>query len=172
MLKPCVFLDRDGVINHDRVDYVYRVEDFIIHDGVIDALKMLKEKGYLLIIITNQSGIAKGIYTEADVLKCFEYLQEQCGGIIDDIYFAKHHINFTTNSLMQKPSSLMLEKAMAKYQIDPQHSFMVGDAERDIVAGNRAGVQTIHINNGKEQTQLARYQFNNLLEAAQFITQK
>lgn len=169
MLKPCIFLDRDGVINKDRVDYVYRVEDFFIHDGVIDALKLLKAHGYILIVITNQSGIAKGIYQESDVMNCYNYLQEQCGGIIDDIYYSKHHPNFTSASLMQKPDSLMLEKAMAKHGIDPNQSWMIGDAERDIKAGKKAGVKTIHIHNGKEDTQLADYQFENLLEAAQFV---
>ena len=88
MMNKCIFLDRDGVLNVDRVDYVYRVEDFIIPEGTIEALQKLKNAGYLLIVITNQSGIAKGIYTREDVMKCHRYLQEQCGNILDDIYFS------------------------------------------------------------------------------------
>ncbi len=168
-MQKCIFLDRDGVLNEDRVDYVYKIEDYIIPEGVVDGLNLLKKAGYLLIVVTNQAGIAKGIYSPEDVLNCYDFLQSQCGGVIDDIYFCKHHPQFTSESLLRKPDSLMLEKAIAKYNIDTTHSYMIGDAERDVKAGMKAGVKTIHIATGKENTELADYHFGSLLEASKFI---
>lgn len=151
-MNKCIFLDRDGVLNVDRVDYVYRIEDLIIPEGTIEALQRMKAAGYLLIVITNQSGIAKGIYTREDVLNCHKYFQEQCGNLLDDIYFCPHHENFNSASLTRKPGSLMIEKAMAKYKIDPNQSWMIGDAHRDIKAGQRVGVKTIHITEKPEES--------------------
>lgn len=76
MGQKCVFLDRDGVLNVDRVDYVYRLQEFIIPPGVPEALQALKQAGYLLIVITNQSGIAKGIYERKDVYMIHEAIQQ------------------------------------------------------------------------------------------------
>ena len=169
-MKKCIFLDRDGVLNEEQHDYVSREEDFVIRDGVVEGLKLLKKAGYLLIVVTNQAGIARGMYNESLVRDFHNILQNKCGGIIDDLYFAKHHPLYTSNSLLRKPDSLMLEKAMAKYQIDSTQSFMIGDAERDVKAGKKAGVKTIHITGGKETTDLADWQFGSLFEASQFIT--
>lgn len=145
MSNKCIFLDRDGVLNVDRVNYVYRLEEFIIPDGVVESLKALKEAGYLLIVITNQSGIAKGIYTREDVLLIHQALQEACGGVLDDLYFCPYHEKFDSASLTRKPGSLLIEKAAAKYDVDMDASWMVGDHERDIIAGTRAGVRTIRL---------------------------
>ncbi len=168
-MKKCVFLDRDGVLNEEIDDYISKKEEFIIRDGVIEGLTMLKQAGYLLIVITNQAGIAKGLYDEKFVEDLHEILQQKCGRIIDDLYFSKHHPQFTSNSLLRKPDSLMIEKAMAKYRIDSTQSFMIGDAERDVKAGKKAGVHTIHITGGKEMSNLADWQFPSLLEASRFI---
>lgn len=167
-MNKCIFLDRDGVLNVDRVDYVYRLEDFIIPEGTIEALQKLKNAGYLLIVITNQSGIAKGIYTREDVMKCHNYFQEQCGNLLDDIYFSPHHEKFTTASLTRKPDSLMIEKAMAKYRIDPMTSWMIGDAHRDMKAGRKAGVRTIHITHKPDESE-STTTTNTLLEASDIV---
>ena len=169
-MRKCIFLDRDGVLNEDRADYVYKIDDYVIPAGVVDGLTLLKKAGYLLIVVTNQAGIAKGIYTREDVLNCYDFLQSQCGGVIDDIYFCKHHPQYSSESLLRKPDSLMLEKAIAKYDIDTTHSYMIGDAERDVRAGMKAGVKTIHIATGKENAEMADYRFDSLLEASKFIT--
>lgn len=161
-------MDRDGVLNVDRVDYVYRIEDLIIPDGTVEALRRLKSAGYLLIVITNQSGIAKGIYTREDVIKCHNYFQEQCGNLLDDIYFSPHHEKFTTASLTRKPDSLMIEKAIAKYRIDKQQSWMIGDAHRDIKAGKKAGVRTIHLTEKPEES-FSEITTRNLLEASDVV---
>ncbi len=167
-MNKCIFLDRDGVLNVDRVDYVYRLEDLIIPEGTIEALQKLKAAGYLLIVITNQSGIAKGIYTREDVLMCHNYFQEQCGNLLDDIYFSPHHEKFTTASLTRKPDSLMIEKAIAKYKIDRNTSWMIGDAHRDIKAGKKAGVKTIHIT-GKPEESFSEITTSDLLRASELV---
>ena len=169
-MKKCIFLDRDGVLNVDRVDYVYRIEDLIIPEGTIEALQHLKEAGYLLIVITNQSGIAKGIYSREDVLTCHNYFQEQCGYLLDDLYFSPHHDQFNSASLTRKPDSLMIEKAIAKYKIDPDRSWMIGDAIRDIKAGKKAGVKTIHLTEKPEES-LSEITTTTLLEASRIVTQ-
>lgn len=168
-MNKCIFLDRDGVLNEDRTDYVYRVEDFIIPDGVPEALRLLKEAGYLLIVITNQAGIAKGLYTRDDVMTCYNYLQDQCGKLIDDIYYCPHHPKYDTESLTRKPGSLLLEKAIAKYNIRPDASWMIGDAPRDMQAGKRVGVRTIRIATEVQPSPDADGHATNLLEASRFV---
>ena len=178
--KKCIFLDRDGVLNKDHVDYTYRVEDFEILEKVPEALKMLKEAGYLLIIVTNQSGIAKKIYKKKDVMKCFEYLQSACDHIIDDQYFAPYHPNFDTNSLSRKPDSLMIEKAAAKYNVDLDQSWMIGDSERDMIAAKKVNLKTIYLPKGsarynpddKKNTSYADHMADNLYEASLMILKK
>lgn len=142
LLNKAVFLDRDGVLNVERGEYTYRLEDFEVAPGVPEALQLLKAAGYLLIVITNQAGVVKGLYTKEDVLACHQKLQAATGNLLDDIYLAPGHPTFS-ESLRRKPDSLMLEKAMAKYMIDPAQSWFVGDHLRDMQAGQKCGVRTI-----------------------------
>lgn len=141
-MNKCIFLDRDGVINKDRVNYAYELENFHILDGVIEALQKLKAAGYVLVIITNQSGIAKGIYTREQMNTCHNYLQEQCGGIIDAIYYAPYHESITA-SLTRKPDSLMFEKGIAKFNVDVEKSWMLGDKPRDLIPSKKLGIPSI-----------------------------
>ena len=143
--RKCVFLDRDGVLNEDRTDYLYRLEDLVIPDGVTEALQLLKSAGYLLIVITNQAGIAKGLYGPEAVYAIHQKMQEASAGALDDLYFSPYHPQYSGNSLSRKPGSLLLEKAIAKYDIDPDQSWMIGDRDRDMEAGQKAGLKTIHI---------------------------
>jgi D-glycero-D-manno-heptose 1,7-bisphosphate phosphatase len=161
-INKCVFLDRDGVLNKERGEYTFQKEDFEIIDGVKDALKLLKQAGYLLIVITNQAGIAKGLYKRVDVAKCHQYLQTETGDLIDDIYFCPHHPT-TTESLLRKPDSLMIEKAMAKWDIDPDKSFMIGDSFRDIDASEKVGVRGILVGD-KEKTIFTTSKAHNLFD--------
>ncbi len=168
-MQKAIFLDRDGVLNHDKVDYVYTIEAFKIFDGVAEALRLFKEAGFKLIVITNQSGIAKGIYTEKAVFDCFDYLQKETGNLIDDMYFCPHHPKFDIVCACRKPGHQMILDAATKHGIELSKSYMIGDAQRDITAGNNAGVTTIHINNGKESAENAHFSVKNLLESTQFI---
>lgn len=168
-MNKAVFLDRDGVLNHDKVDYVYTIEAFKIFDGVAEALQQLKSAGFKLIIITNQSGIAKGVYDTQAVYDCYDYLQTQTGHLIDDMFFCPHHPDYDQRCECRKPGAKMLQDAIAKYNIDVTQSYMVGDAQRDITAGNTVGVTTIHINNGKEAAKNATYTAESLLAACKYI---
>jgi D-glycero-D-manno-heptose 1,7-bisphosphate phosphatase len=141
----CIFLDRDGVLNEDCPDYLYELEKLVIPEGVVEALQALKKAGYLLIVITNQAGIAKGLYTADNVYAIHEAMQQASGNALDDLYFSPYHPNVSGVSLSRKPGSLMLEKAIAKYNIDVNQSWMIGDRDRDMEAGKNVGVRTIQI---------------------------
>ncbi len=169
-MNKCVFLDRDGVLNQDTDGYLFRPEDLVIPDGTVEALQRLKQAGYLLIVVTNQAGIAKGLYSREDVWKCHDHFQQQCGNLLDDLYFCPHHPEHTTASLLRKPDSLMLEKAMAKHRIDRNRSWMIGDRDRDVLAGRKAGVRTIRIaHHPAEQTLLGDHTTHSLLEATDVV---
>jgi len=144
MKQKAIFLDRDGVLNEERGDYVWLLEDFKIVPGIIEVLKALKAKGYLLIVVTNQAGITKGRYTREQMQECHDYFQKESGNIIDHFYYAPGHPSYS-ESLTRKPDSLMWEKAMAKFDIDPSQSWMIGDKERDLVPAIKFGIKTIRI---------------------------
>ena len=166
MAKKCVFLDRDGVLNVDRGDYTYLVEDFVIVKGVAEALRMLHEAGYLLVVITNQAGIAKGRYSIADMHRCHEYLQQQTGSLVDKFYFSPYHPDYS-ESLTRKPDSLMFEKAIAKFDIDVSASWMIGDKHRDLEPARKLGISTIQVD-GRDDG-IANYVTDNILSAAHYI---
>lgn len=135
---------------------------------MVEGLKKLKDANYLLIVITNQSGIAKGIYERKDVYMIHEAIQKACNGILDDLYFCPYHENFDSKSLTRKPGSLLIEKAAAKYDVDFSKSFMVGDHERDILAGQRAGVRTIRLGALDTET-IADFLVTDLFAASELI---
>lgn len=140
--SKAVFLDRDGVLNVEIGTYVWQPENFVVCPGVPESLARLKQAGYHLIVVTNQAGIAKGLYTAADVQACHTKLQNACGNLIDAFYYAPGHPS-VSESLLRKPGSLMLEKAIARFRLDAAQCWMVGDRYRDIEAGSRAGVRGI-----------------------------
>lgn len=166
-MKKCVFLDRDGVINRDRVDYAYDLSHFEMLPRVSEALARLKQAGYLLVIVTNQSGIAKGIYTRQDMQACHQYMHEQTQHVIDAVYYAPHHPT-VTESLTRKPDSLMFEKAIARFDIDPKQSWMIGDKERDILPAYSLKIPSILISSEKKDTK-ALHIVKDLSEAADRI---
>jgi len=142
-----IFLDRDGVLNRERGEHTWLLEDFILNDGVVEALTEFQVRGYLLIVISNQSGIAKGIYTVQEVDYLHLHLRRVLGnhGIeLTEIYYCPHHPS-VSNCLCRKPGSQMLEKALARFQLDPSQSYFIGDAQRDADAGRKAGVQPLLI---------------------------
>jgi len=146
-MNKAVFLDRDGVINFEPGHYTCSAEDFIINDGLGESVKLLKESGFLVIIISNQGGIAKSLYSHDDVLemhiKLCEYLADYQAKV-DDFYYCPHHPDFT-KCLCRKPGTLMFEKALAVYNIDPAQSFMIGDGDRDIEAAEKCGIKGVKV---------------------------
>jgi D-glycero-D-manno-heptose 1,7-bisphosphate phosphatase len=168
MKSKCIFLDRDGVLNVDNPNYTYRVEDFKIIPGVVKALATLKKSGFLLVVVTNQSGIAKGIYTQTQVEECHNYFQKKCGGLIDHFYFSPYH-RTVTESLATKPGTLMFERAISRFNIDIQTSWMIGDRGRDIIPARVLGIKTIQIGDEVEPENLADYKADNLQVATEII---
>ncbi len=137
-----IFLDRDGVINRERGDYTWRKEDFEFNSGIFDFLKIMLERGFLLFIISNQGGIAKGIFTQNTVedLHAFMLHTLESHQIhITDLYYCPHH-NDIELCLCRKPNSLLLEKAAARYGINCKQSYFIGDANRDVMAAEKAGI--------------------------------
>ena len=141
-MNKAVFLDRDGVLNEEMGDYVFTPERFRICPSVPESIARLKAAGYYLVVVTNQAGIAKGLYTSAEVLACHELLQQACGYRLDALYFSASHPS-VSESILRKPDSGMLEKAVARFHLDPAHCWLVGDRARDMEAGARLGVRGI-----------------------------
>lgn len=147
-MKKAVFLDRDGVLNKELGDYVCRFEDFKILDHNFAPLRILQERGYLLIVITNQGGLAKGWYSAEILAQMHDHLKKtysEQGISLSEIYYCHHHPEYNGKCLCRKPGSLMLEKAMARFGIDSGSSYFIGDRERDVIAGEAAGVKGILI---------------------------
>jgi D-glycero-D-manno-heptose 1,7-bisphosphate phosphatase len=145
-MNKAIFLDRDGVINFER-GYTHRLEDFVILPDLVENLHMYLEKGYLLIVVSNQSGVAKGLYTQAEVETIHSFLTNELtkNNIhLSEIYYCIHHPD-VSKCICRKPDSLFVEKALARFNIDPSKSFFIGDKERDVKAAEKAGVKGILI---------------------------
>lgn len=146
-----VFLDRDGVINENKDGYLYRWEDITIKPQVVTTLRQFVKAGYKLIIVTNQSGIARGHYTERQMhtlhKKMRAYFKEK-GVTIDAVYHCPHGPN--DGCRCRKPGIGMLTKAAAEQNLNLSKSWFIGDSETDIEAGRFANVKTIYI--GDEKT--------------------
>lgn len=146
-MNKVVFLDRDGVVNEERGEYTWRIEDFRLTQGLKGFLQEVLQRGYLVIIISNQGCIGKQVCTLADVEKAHQYLYEELKKEnldIHDLYFCPHH-PATGKCLCRKPGSVMLEKAIARYEADVKLSYFIGDTDRDIEAGNKVNLNTIMI---------------------------
>ena len=150
--KPAVFLDRDGVLNEDR-GYVHRWEDFAFLPGVIDALRRLQQKGYLLVVITNQSAVARGLCAEADVLALHERMRAFLHGQgieLAGIYYCPHHpqgsvARYTRACACRKPEPGMILRAAREHGIDLSRSLLVGDKLSDLEAGRAAGLPSLYL---------------------------
>ena len=149
-MNKAIFLDRDGVINRELGDYVFAPERFEFNEGLFTALRLLQGEGYMLIVITNQGGVAKGRYGHEAVAQTHAYMKETLlaeGIELKAIYYCPHHDSISS-CLCRKPNSMMLEKAIARYNIDVSQSFMIGDRYADIKAGNNSKLSTILIQRG------------------------
>ena len=145
-MNKAIFLDRDGVINVER-GFTYRLEDFVILPDLIEVLQLFQQKGYLLIIVSNQSGIAKKLYKQSDVEILHNYLVKELSDnniTLSEIYYCVHHPD-VSRCICRKPDSLFVEKALARFNIDPTKSYFIGDKERDTEAAEKAGVKGILI---------------------------
>lgn len=147
-MRKAVFLDRDGVIMNNRHHYyIWKSEQMELVEGVIENLKHLQDRGYLLFIVSNQGGISRGIYTKQDIFE----LHEQLIGTLNshqiqirDVVFCPHHPDHE-RCMCRKPDSLMIDKLIAKYELVKSESVMIGDSESDMKAAAMAGIRGIRV---------------------------
>jgi D-glycero-D-manno-heptose 1,7-bisphosphate phosphatase len=171
---PCaIFLDRDGVINLNKEGYIHRIEDFEFVPGAIKGLKLLSDTDYKLIIISNQSGIARGYYKRSDVEKLHAWMLQQLkenGVHIDSIYYCPHGPEDGCHC--RKPKIGMFQRAAKRFGLSLVKSWFVDDDERCVIMGRIANVKTIKI--GKRMALGATVEPNfyakDLLHAARIIT--
>lgn len=162
-MKKCIFLDRDGNINVEK-DYLHRVEDFEFEEGALEAIKAFSETEYLIVIVTNQSGIARGYYTEEDVKTLHVYLKqkiEDTGGRVDGFYYCPHHPEkgigeYKKECSCRKPEPGMFLQAKEDLDIDFENSIMVGDKMSDVEAGKRLGMRGILVRTGHGRSEEAK----------------
>ena len=154
-MAKAIFFDRDGTLN-EEVDVLRDVAQLRVLPGVSDALKKLRDLGFLLIVVTNQPVIARGWLTRAQVEEIHDELLRRLnaeGATIDKLYYCPHHPNanlpeYRVECECRKPNIGLIEQACAEFDIDPAQSFFVGDSTSDILAGNRATLTTILVETG------------------------
>ncbi len=169
--KPAVFLDRDGVLTTEE-GYTVSVADLVIFPYASKCITQIHKKGYYAIVITNQSGIARGLFTEADLLEMNQYLRKVTG--VDAIYYCPHYEQgmvplYSIKCNCRKPKVGLIKQACEDYAINLNNSYMVGDRASDILAGQRMGLRTVLLESGYGSKRLEisvtpDYIYSNLLE--------
>lgn len=153
--NKAVFFDRDGTINSDDGHYyIYKPEDFVFNAGVIQGMKRLQEAGYLLFVITNQGGVAKGIYTRADVEAVHRKMSEDLaahGVQITKIYYCPHHESIKT-CVCRKPSPYMVNLAIEEFHLDKKRCWFIGDSSKDVKCAEDAGIHPLKIHKNQDLT--------------------
>ena len=155
MPNKAIFFDRDGTLNVD-VHYLHEPEKFVWIEGAIDAIRRANEHGYLVIVVTNQSGIARGYYDEAAVHRLHDWMNAELrkhGAHIDAFYYCPHHIEgklpaYAKSCDCRKPAPGMLLRALREHDVDPAASWVFGDAASDVAAAENAGVKGVRYMGG------------------------
>lgn len=180
--RPAVFLDRDGTINVEK-NYLHRIEDFQFIEGAPEAIKKLNQAGYLVLVVTNQSGVARGYFSLADVEALHLHLTEllaEAGAHVDGFYICPHHPTAGEGQWRRvcscrKGEPGMLLKAAKEHGIDLSRSYMIGDKEADVAAGEKAGCTSLLVLTGygkKTAQSLAPHRakrVSDLKEAADYV---
>jgi len=154
MGNRAVFIDRDGTINVN-FGYIDNPGDFKIYPMVKEGIKLLKDKGFKIVVITNQSGIARGYFSEETLEKIHEKMKKEISeenNIIDAIYYCPHHPDENCNC--RKPNSGLIEKAIIDLNIDLEKSFIIGDRMLDVEAGHRKNCKTVLVPENKEKVNI------------------
>ncbi|MFY1027437.1 D-glycero-beta-D-manno-heptose-1,7-bisphosphate 7-phosphatase [Actinobacillus seminis] len=179
-MNKAIFLDRDGTLNIDY-GYVHEIDQFHFIEGSIEALQQLKQMGYLLVLVSNQSGIARGYFSEQQFLQLTEWMDWSLadrGVDLDGIYYCPHHPDgigeFKQDCNCRKPKAGMLSQAIKELKIDPARSIMIGDKMEDMMAGKSAGIKmNILVRSGKTVTEdsekLADYVIDSITDVVALI---
>ena len=178
-MKRALFLDRDGIINEDR-HYVHRIEDFHFIDGIFDLCRAATDAGLAIIVVTNQAGIARGLYTEQQFQALTDWMNARFadqGVKIDQVYYCPHHPvhgtgPYRVDCYCPKPGPGMILQARDDHDICLRNSILIGDKEWDIIAAKAAGVGTSVLisNNVPDTDAKPAFQFANLREALNFLS--
>lgn len=161
-MKKCLFLDRDGVINFDPGDYTFEIEKFQFLPGIFEVVRKFKREGFLVIVITNQGGIAKKRYTQTQMQTLHNYMLEQFeknDAAITDVFYSLHHDKISA-SIDRKPDSLLIERALYLHSINPAESLMIGDKDSDVKAAQKAGVKGYKIERNSSLLAFANHYLN------------
>lgn len=181
-MQRAVFLDRDGTIIEDT-GYIGECNKIKFLPMVSEAIKLLNENGFKVIITTNQSGVARGYFTEETVIEINKYIQESLakqGAFIDMVYYCPHHVEgivkeYRRECYWRKPNPGMIEEAAREHNIDLKNSFTIGDKISDTEAGHRAGCKTIllasedPLNNEKEIVMKSNHIAPDLYQAVKWL---
>lgn len=179
-MRKAIFLDRDGTINRDH-GYVYRKEDFEFLPGVIESLQLLEHMGFLLVIVTNQSGIARGYYSEEayqDLNRWMVDTLKKEGVTIASSFYCPHHPDakiekYRINCECRKPGTLLYKKAYEKLDIDLSQSYAIGDKERDVAFCKESDVKGIILYQEEtKQEENIRWIQGSLMDAAAMIKEE
>lgn len=154
-VAKAVFFDRDGTLNRD-IHYLHRAEDFEWMPGAREAVRYANDGGYLAILVTNQSGVARGYYPEEDVRKVYDWMNGELGKIgahLDALYYCPHHVDgtiprYTKACSCRKPATGMVDAACDRFHIDRSRSYFVGDSDGDMLCAERAGIRGIRYTGG------------------------
>ena len=182
-MNKAIFIDKDGTLIPD-IPYNVDPEKITLQEGVVESLKLLKAQGYIFIMISNQSGVARGFFEEealTGVKNKIQVLLEKDAIQFQDFYWSFNHpqgtvAKYAVECNFRKPKPGMILQAAAEHQIDLQQSWMIGDILNDVEAGKRAGCQTVLIDNGNEtewvlgEYRTPDYKAKNFFQAAAFIT--
>ena len=163
-MNKAVFLDRDGTINIDK-GYVYKPEDFEFMPGAPEGIKLLNDIGFKVIVISNQSGIARKLYTSEDVHRLHKHIDNELGifgAKIDAYYFCPHHPDFDIVCECRKPNIGLIKQAVIDYNIDINESWMVGDKASDIECANNAGLKSVQID--LKMNELTLFKFSKMFK--------
>jgi D-glycero-D-manno-heptose 1,7-bisphosphate phosphatase len=176
-MKRLVILDRDGVINFDSSDFIKSPEEWTAIPGSLPAIKRLNDAGFIVCVATNQSGVGRGLFTIETLNQIHDKMTKQLaalGGKIDNIVYCPHKPE--DNCACRKPKSEMIRRLMNQYHTPPENTWVIGDALRDLQAGEAEGCQTILVRTGKGEDTLREHSelnqglfFDNLEEAVNFL---
>jgi D-glycero-D-manno-heptose 1,7-bisphosphate phosphatase len=167
--RRAAFLDRDGVLNVDS-GYVFRPEDFVWRPGAVASVKWLNDRGVFVFVVTNQSGVARGLYEEEDVQRLHVHVQallRREGARIDDFRYCPHHPEATravyrVRCQCRKPRSGMIEDLLRTWRLDPAHCRLFGDKDSDLIAGRGAGVASEPVTDDRPLIEIVEAAFRGL----------
>lgn len=165
-MKKCIFLDRDGNINVEK-DYLHKAEDFEFESGAAQAIKTFNDLGYIVIVVTNQSGVARGYYGEDDVIELHKHIDNELtkiGAKVDAYYYCPHHPRVSGKYGIicecRKPGLGMFLNAQEDFDIDFSNSIVVGDKISDIESAVRLGMKPVLVKTGHGNKELSKLKYN------------